>query len=512
MFVAGSSKPLKLGLGQFGPGWIATMVLLFLVFAFGLFAYATELIHGETVTGMRGIGIGGAGWGLYIVFVVFFVGVSFAGIFISAITRLFGLTFLKPIARMAELLTIVSLTLGAICIMADLGRPLQGLLNLPKYARVMSPFFGDFTLVVSGTLFATVVYFYLAGRADAAYLLKKVHFPPLRLYYRLWAFGFKGTPEDYNRHDNSSYWLALVILPLLVIAHSTVGFIFGIQSSRPGWFSPLQAPSFVVFAGVSGIGILIAIAVLIRKLLHLEDVISTKAIKWLGILLMGLSAVSLYFMAVEKLTEHYVEQAEVGLVARQTISGEYAALFWITVAGLLIPLLFLFAQYIRGTTNLTLHLMSGILVNVAAITKRYVLVIPSQTHGMALPYRYGHYAPSWVEISVIAGLAALGIMIYMVFIKVFPIVPLPTVDHEESLLQTRLKENRQSHIRRLLFFGATLAIGLVVAIAGFALSARIGTELNMDPLIPYSPILFIVGLVICFISAIVYEIIPEMKS
>ena len=66
-------------------------------------------------------------------------------------------------------------------------------------------------------------------------------------------------------------------------AHSTLGFIFGLQSGRPGWFSALQAPGFVVMAGVSGIGIvLIVVSALLRKVMHLEDLIQPVAFRWLG--------------------------------------------------------------------------------------------------------------------------------------------------------------------------------------------------------------------------------------
>jgi Ni/Fe-hydrogenase subunit HybB-like protein len=512
MSTAKPPKALKLGLGQFGPAWIATMFALFLVFAWGVYAYSRQLAVGDSITGLRGIGVGGVGWGLYIVFVVFFIGVSFAGISISAVIRLFGISFLKPIARMAELLTIIALSLGAMCILADLGRPLSGLLNLPRYARVMSPFFGTFTLVVSGYLFASVVYFYLSGRADASHLIPQAKFAPLRWFYQLWAFGFKGTPEDYNRHANSSFWLSLFILPLLLTAHSTLGFIFGIQSSRPGWYSALQAPGFVVMAGISGTGFILIIAALIRKFLRLEAVISKQAFKWLGILLMALSAIYLYFMVVEELTAHYAAETVVVEVAHETTMGAYALPFWITVAGLFLSFLLIFVQYLRGTTSIGLHVLCGVLVNIAAVAKRFIIVVPSQTHGMMLPYRHGHYEPTWVEISVILGLVAMGTMIYLVFLKVFPIVPLPTVEHEEPLLQIKLQENGKSHARRLILFGLTVVVGLSLAVTGFLLSARFGTNPHLDPLMPFSPVLFISGVMTCFISAIVYEIVPEIKS
>ena len=51
--------------------------------------------------------------------------------------------------------------------------------------------------------------------------------------------------------------------------------------------------------------------------------------------------------------------------------------------------------------------------------------MPSQTHGTLLPYTPGSYTPTWVEYSIILGLFALGALLYIVFVKVFPILEVP---------------------------------------------------------------------------------------
>ena len=101
----------------------------------------------------------GVPWGLYVVFVIYFIGISFASISVAALVRLFRIQKLKPITRMAELVTIISIILGALCIIADVGQPFRALAYLPRYACPQSPFFGTFTLVISGYLFASLVYF-----------------------------------------------------------------------------------------------------------------------------------------------------------------------------------------------------------------------------------------------------------------------------------------------------------------------------------------------------------------
>jgi Ni/Fe-hydrogenase subunit HybB-like protein len=140
-------------------------------------------------------------------FDIFFVGVSFSGITFSALVRLFGMNELKPLTRPAELITIISLILAALCVLADQGRVFYALLNLPRYARPMSPMFGTFTLVISGYLSASLIYFYLSSRKDAFELSKYFENSKLkRLFYKLWTAGWKGDLSQEKRHETSSFW------------------------------------------------------------------------------------------------------------------------------------------------------------------------------------------------------------------------------------------------------------------------------------------------------------------
>lgn len=507
MIVASDTQgaPLPQGVGRMGGGSIAILLLALAVLAWGLQAFWGQLQHGEIVTGMRTIGAGGVAWGLYIAFYVYMVGVSFAGITVSAIIRLFGIATLRPLARLAELLTIVALLCGALGVLADLGRPLAGLLNLPAFARPMSPFFGTFTLVTAGYLFASMVYFYLAGRADAAWLRDRTR-GPLRWCYRLWASGYRGTALERRRHHHASFWLSLAILPVLVMAHSTLGFVFGIQGGRPGWYSALQAPSFVVMAGVSGIGALILVAGLVRGALRLHEHIKPEAFRWLSNLLLVLIVTYLYFMLVEELTANYASaQAESG-VAHEVVFGRYAAWFWTVVATLVIPLVILFTLFVRGRSSVGWSMLCGATVQIAAMLKRLLIVVPSQTHGMLIPYPEGEYVISATELSVTLGMAALGVLMFVAFLKVFPIVPMAMGSGPEG--EGSIREPLGRRTLRLSAFVASLLLGLALTVGGLALSARFGTLPYQDPLLPFSPAIFILGVMACFYSAAVYEIIP----
>jgi molybdopterin-containing oxidoreductase family membrane subunit len=411
-----------------GLGYLVTAILL-VVFGLGVYAYIHELSEGMAVTGMRDLGPqGGATWGLYISFVIYFVGLSFAGISTAAVIRLARIEKLRPISRMAELLTVVCLMLAAMIIVADLGQPLRGMINLFRYARPQSPFFGTFTLVISGYLFASMVYLYLDGRRDAA--KRAAEGAPYGGFLRLWAAGYGDTLAEQERHRRATFWLAVAIIPLLVTAHSTLGFVFGLQVGRPGWYSAVQAPAFVMLAGVSGIGMLIVMAALARRALHMPERFGSELFRLLAIFLFVLLLAYLYFVVVELLTNVYTGSVREREVMQQLLGGQYAWLYWSAIACFVAATALLVVWAASSTLRVRIWppVLAGLLVNVGAVAKRFLIVVPSQTNGQLLPYGEGSYSPAWTEYAVVAGLIALGILLILGFAKVFPLVELP---HDE---------------------------------------------------------------------------------
>lgn len=424
---------LPLGVGRVTRRSLLLAAIPGVILAFGIVQYTRQLTEGLAVTGLRDPGpMGGAAWGLYIAFDVYFVGVSFAGITIAALIRLLDLERLKPVARMAEVLTVSALLLAAISTIADLGQPLRGVVNLFRYARTQSPFYGTFTLVLSGYLFASLVYLYLDGRRDAA----RLGATPSRLsrFHRLWAAGYRDTERERARHRRASFWLAIAIIPLLVTAHSTLGFVFGLQVGRPGWYSALQAPAFVVMAGASGIGLLVVLAAVFRRTLHQESRLNLDIFTTLGRFMMVLLLVYLYFMVVELLTAGYAGPERERRVTDAVLWGEYAWIYWSSVALLVLSAAALLWQTITKRWNLGMLVAVGLAVNVAAIGKRFLIVVPSLTKGTLLPYEAGSYTPSVVEVGVILGLFALGALLIGAFSKAFPIMELREEEVSETLI------------------------------------------------------------------------------
>ena len=122
------------------------------------------------------------------------------------------------------------------------------------------------------------------------------------------------------------------------------------------------------------------------------------------------------------LTAVYVAGPHEAAINQALLFGQYANIFWASIAFLVISFVLLFIQFARNHYSFGLAVLAGVLVNLAAIGKRYLIVIPSQTHGSLLPYTTGTYSPTWVEISIIVGLFALGTLLFILFMKLFPIM------------------------------------------------------------------------------------------
>jgi len=479
--------------------WRSLVIIASALVLFGAFCYAIQLREGLGATSLRNPAQGGAAWGLYIAFDVVFTGVSFAGITVAAVARLSRAKALAPLTRIAELLTITSLLAGACTIVVDLGRPIVGLTRLPRLANPSSPFYGTFTLVVAGYLFSSAAYFFLAGRADAARLAQTTS--PLQPLYRAWASGWRGTPEERARHELTGFWMSLGILPLLVTAHSTLGFIFGLQSGRPGWFSALQAPAFVVMAGVSGVGALILVALAARRIFRLE--IADDGIRWLGNLMWVLALVYIYFLVVEELTAGYAAPAPDRALSHEILLGHFAPWFWIVAASLALVVAIGFTLYVRKRTSVRAIAVAAVFANVAAVVKRVLIVVPSQTRGALLPIERGKYLANFVEIGIIVGLCAGVALAILIFGKYFPLVP----SIENEITSPPAREPRRS-----LATAATIALALGLISVGLVDSFRLFDRTAIDPKIPFSPSLFALGVMMLFSAAIVFEVWPSVGA
>lgn len=68
--------------------------------------------------------------------------------------------------------------------------------------------------------------------------------------------------------------------------------------------------------------------------------------------------------------------------------------------------------------------------------------------------------------------------------------------------------------RHTTLFLLTLIVGLALAVLGFFLSAPIGSPNSPDissPRMDYAPLVFVIGVILIFTSAVVYELVGDKE-
>jgi hypothetical protein len=216
-----------------------------------------------------------------------------------------------------------------------------------------------------------------------------------------------------------------------------------------------------------------------------------------------LAAVYLYFMAADELTAGYASPEAERHVAGELTGGRFAPLFWTTVVSLLLAALIPFVLYVSRKTSVGWVALAAVLANVAAVLKRFLIVVPSQVEGALLPVEHATYRPSLIEVGIVTGLVALVVMLILVFARVFPLVPGRHPSHGPVSVPPQRDRGRM-----VVTTGWALASAAAIAF-GLADSFRVFSHGDIDPRVPFSPVVFAAGVMALFTSAAVYELLPS---
>ncbi len=393
-----------------GPVFYWTVALLSLVILWGAVAYWAQLAEGLGVTGLNQP----VSWGFYVTNFVFFIGISHAGTLISAILRLSKAEWRRPITRMAEVITVMVLFIGAGQILVDLGRP-DRMLNILRYGRYQSPLLWDATSI-SAYLMASLVYLYLPMIPDIAILRDRL--AKRKLLYTVLALGWTGSERQQKVLNRAIAVMAVLVIPIAVSVHSVVSFVFS-MTLQPMWHSTIFGPYFVVGAIFSGIAALIVAMIIFRRAYNLEAYLKPIHFRYLGQLLLVMSLLWFYFTFAEYLTGYYGGEPEEMKVFWAKFTGPFSPFFWgMVVANFGIPVLCLLRL---GRRTVGKVLTASLSVLVGMWLERFIIVVPTLSNPR-LPFGEGIYWPTWVEWGETAGSFALFALFYLLFTKFFPVV------------------------------------------------------------------------------------------
>lgn len=375
-------------------------------------------------------------WGLYIASFIFWVGASHSGTFISGVLRLTKAEWRRPVTRIAELMTFISLMIATLFVFYHLGRVWRWYYLIPYpnqreiWPNFRSPLMWD-AMAVFTYATASTIYLYLPLIPDFALMRDRIDGwrQPL---YRALSLGWQGTQQQWQHLETAMRIITPLIVMVMVSVHSIVGWDFGV-SLVPAWHSTIFAPYFVVGAVHSGVGLVVIGMYVLRNIYHLEDYIGPGHFDKMGKLLLLTTLGLAYLYFAELLTVWYGNIPDHRWVVDALLHGAFAGPFWFMVVCIyIIPLLTLplpaFRHWPLGV------MLVGLLINIGMYIERVLLIVPPLAYPR-LPFNWNSYAPSWVEMTIAVGSLALAVLLYVLAVKFVPIISI--WEEKEGLVHGR---------------------------------------------------------------------------
>lgn len=399
--------------------WLIGLGLGVVVLLFG--AWGNMILTGLGVAGVRRPVF----WGVFIVTFVFWIGISHAGTFVSAILRVFKAEFRRPFTRAAELMTTFGLAAGALYPLIHLGRVWVFYWMIPyPNARWLWPNFRsalvwDF-LAITTYLLSSTIYLYLPLVPDLAMARDRTK-GWRHAIYKVLALGWRGTEAEWYRLRKAINIFAFAIIPVMFSVHTIVSWDFAVGQVA-GWHSTIFGPYFIIGAILSGVAAVVTILFVLRNTMkHFDYFIRLEHFDALGKLLLVFSMAWAYFFFNEYLLSWYGGDAAVKQVITLHASGP-AAWVWYTmlICNVAIPWLTLWNKTIRRTP--WAMFIITLLINVGMYAERYT-IIPITLGHQRSPFDWGVYNPQITEISIALGTLCLFMFLYLAASRLIPLVP-----------------------------------------------------------------------------------------
>jgi len=381
----------------------------------------------------RGLGVTGLSrpvyWGLFITTFVFWVGISHAGIMISAILRLTQAEWRRPVTRAAELLTVFSLLTALIFPLVHAGRPWRiAYWILPyDFARgifpnIRSPLIMD-PVAISTYLTGSTLFLYVALLPDLGNLRDRTKGWQKALYTIL-ALGWRGNPRQWQLQTVGGILLSALMLPIFVSVHSIVSWDFAVTPAVEGWHSTIFAPYFVIGAVHSGVSAVVTMMALMRWLWKWDDFIRPEHFDALARLLIVVATAWLGFTFLELIFAVYsLDAPEIALRELQIFAWPWNIMFIVFLfTGYIIPVGMWLFKSVRS--NIALMFWTSLFVNIGMWLERFMIIVPGLSRRTPFVYTWDSYRPSMVEWSILVWSVAWVTFLMLLFSRFFPLIPL----------------------------------------------------------------------------------------
>src|ERR1041385_877712 len=338
-------------------------------------------------------------WGWAIINFVWWIGIGHAGTLISAILFLLRQKWRTGVNRAAEAMTIFAVMCAGIYPLIHVGRVWLGwwLFPIPLsqgiWPQFRSPLMWD-VFAVSTYFTVSLLFWYMGLIPDLAVMRDRAKTTMRKFLYGLFSLGWTGSNRHWSNYEKAYLILAGLSTPLVLSVHSIVSLDFSV-SQLPGWHTTIFPPYFVAGAVFSGFGMVLTLLIPLRRLCHLEDIITMRHVDIMCKVTLATGCIVSYAYVMEFFIAWYSGNPMERFHFMNRAVGPYQWAWLLMVScNVLVPQFF-WIKWFRQ--NLFAIFIISILVNVGMWFERFVIIVVS-LHREFLPSSWGYYRPSPVDI------------------------------------------------------------------------------------------------------------------
>ena len=210
----------------------------------------------------------------------------------------------------------------------------------------------------------------------------------------------------------------LLAVPLVFSVHSMVALDFS-EGLLPGWHSTIFPPFFVAGALFSGAAMVVVLAVILRRAYALREFITDDHLDKLAKMMLAVGWVVTYGYAAEVFTAFYGGDPYEVAMQRHRLSGEYAWMFWATIACNSVSIQALWWPRVR--TNPVALVAISLLVLTGMWLERFMLIVTSLYRDF-LPSSWGAFHPTVWDAAFLAGSIGLFALMFLIFVRIVPVL------------------------------------------------------------------------------------------
>jgi molybdopterin-containing oxidoreductase family membrane subunit len=400
-------------------GWVLGLMFCGGIVMMLTTAIAWLLIKG---TGIWGINIP-IGWGFAIINFVWWIGIGHAGTLISAILHLLRQSWRNSINRFAEAMTLFAVMCAGMFPLIHTGRPWLAYWMFPYpntmgyWPQFRSPLIWDVFAV--STYFTISLLFWFTGLIpDFATLRDRAHNKYAQMIYGILAMGWRGSARHWKRYESAYLLLAGLSTPLVLSVHTVVSFDFAI-SIVPGWHTTIFPPYFVAGAIYSGFAMVLILAIPIRALYNLKDMITERHLDNAAKVMLATGLIVAYGYIMEVFLAWYGPSASDKFLVHNRFFGPYAipyAMLW--VCNIIVPQLLWIKKF---RVKPVLLFLISVVVLAGMWLERFVIVVLS-LHRDFMPSAWGMYYPTKWDWMTFIGTLGFFFFAMFLFVRILPMI------------------------------------------------------------------------------------------